>query len=316
MVKKRYAAAQFGLPLCTLLVSLPAYCAGPYRLELHGGFSNTDTNSGSSSTISVPTPQSYQSTVHQATDRFGFSGDYYFRSVETSSGPLQEAAFLARAPSLMFSVSKSHMHSKGQAYTYRSEESDYGLAYQFVAPERPWIGVVSYGTNNQSSRQTSYSVGMGRYVGQRSSVVAEFGNSHYRGTSVRVENLTIQARSLLQIGAQHYLAVSAALHRSRTSQSYAEPYRTYDVGITYYPRDNISIALSTNGDYHYSIPNGRDETRGYLLQANWFLTESITLGVGYETSQERANSAYPSLGNFFDMHSNADGFRLNVSWRH
>ena len=315
MLKKRYTAAQFGLSLCLIIVALPAYSAGPYRLELHGGFSRTDTSSNSSSEFSVPTPQSYQSTDNYSTDSLDFSGDYYFRSIETNNGPLQEAAFLAKASTLTFSVSKSRLYNKGQSYTYRS--NNYDLGYQFVAPERPWIGVVSYGGNNQSLRQTNYSLGMGRYIGRRSSVVAEYGSSHYRGTSLRFETLTIRARSLLRIGAQHYLAVSAALHRSsETSPTHGEPYRTYEFGVTYYPRDDISIALSTNGNYHLNIPYVSDDTRGYLLEANWFLNESITLGAGYETSRERANSAYPGLGYFTVIHSNADGFRLSFSWRH
>lgn len=334
MLQNRCTAARFGLPLYLILLSVPAYGARPYRFELHGGFSRMDTGFSSYANNSVGPVTFIQSTGDQSSDNLKFSGDYYFGSIETNSGPLREAAFLAKASALMFSASDSRTNGKGRitttsmnsTYLTNYRERAYGLRYQFVAPKRPWIGVVSYDHVAISSSTTNYSVGVGRYVGRRTSVVAEYGWSRFQFISARNRTLTIRARTLLQLGTWH-LAVSAALHRYSVDTlagglpvgTYlnGEPVHTYEVGVTYYPRDDVSIALSTKGDYHYSSAFGSEDTHGYRLEADWFLTESIDLGVSYQKNRDRSILGGPSFGGIGALDNvDTDGFQFNVSWRH
>lgn len=340
MLQERCTAANFGLPLCLILVSVSAYGAGPYRFELHGGFSRMNTGFSSYANSPFGPVTLVQSAGNQSSDNLDFAGDYYFGPIETNSGPLQEAAFLAKASALMFSASEARNNGTGKitttsntatlpterTYASAYREKAYGLRYQFVAAQRPWIGVASYDHATINSSTTTYSVGMGRYVGRRTSVVAEYGWSHFQYVPGRNRALTIRARTLLRLGARN-LAVSAALHRYSVDvlagnlpvSTYlnGESVHTYEVGVTYYPRDDVSIALSTNGDYHYSFPYGSEDTRGYRLEADWFFTDSIDLGVSYQKNRDRSILGDPRLGSSGAFNNvDTDGFQFNVSWRH
>lgn len=341
MREDKRVAARFGLPLCLLFVSLPAYDAEPYRLELHGEFSTIKSNDSSYGQFSAPGFGFSQSSAgNTSRDRLGFSGEYFFDPVESNSGPLKEAAFLAKTSGLMFSVSGSDAQGEGRTTTTSDigdagpngtyltdwKARNYNLRYRFVAPQNTWFGVVggSYlvRESNLSSldhKRTRYSVGIGRYVGRRTSVVAKYGRSHLDAgvAGLRDETLSVGVRSLIQLGTRHHLATSALLEQ--TNSVGGESVRTYQVGLAYYPRNDLSIALSTTGNYDYSAPDGdRDgdvHRRGYLLEADWFVTEEIALGIGYETSDDRSNYGDPNAGNFGLAENSADGIRLNVSWR-
>lgn len=268
----------------------------------------------------------------------------------TNSGPLKEAAFLARASALRFAVAHARdesefrgMSTLGGSVTEgsskgESKSNDYRLRYQFVAPGRPWIGVVSYNHGNSTSddlgilrqtqdeRRNSYSVGMGRYVGHRTAVIAEYGRSH-RDTdwrpaidswaglqSVRHETLTLGVHSLLKLGTRRHLGLAAALHETAATGANVsdDSIGSYEVGVTYYPRNDVSIGLSVTGEYTSNTWGG--DRRGYMLEANWFVSESIALGLGYDTSESR-NGFTDSFGFSSAGKYDSEGFRLSASWR-
>ena len=111
---------------------------------------------------------------------------------------------------------------------FDSEASAYGLRYRFVGAEKPWIGTVGYDYADTATSQqgfewgderTGYSLGFGRYVGPRTSVTAEYGRSRtesmvFTGTlpSLRSETLSLEIHSVLPLGNQRHLGLSAALH--------------------------------------------------------------------------------------------------------
>jgi hypothetical protein len=215
------------------------------------------------------------------------------------------------------------------------------LRYQFIAPKRPWIGIVGYGYADNTTeisgisepqetdeKFTSYSVGIGRYVGPRTSVIAEYGRSH-RDTdlrppigiggldsltlSVRHETLTVGVHSLLELGTRRHLGLTAALHETAATSFPDDPIGSYEVGVTYYPRTDISVALSATGEYRTDTNSG--DIHGYMLEGRWFITESVAVGLRYETTDFRLRFA-DSFGFLSTTESNSDGFRFNVSWRY
>lgn len=341
MSTKRCRGWRTGLPLCVLLISFPAYGAEPFRFELRGGFSTVDSDSSSfgSSLIGVE-----RGAGDASTNGLEFAGAYFFRPIEADTGPLREAAFLERAPSLTFSLGKARTDSESTssgifgdfASTRDSEASEYGLRYRFVAPQRPWIGIVSYGYADSATAQhgvavsewdderTSYSLGAGRYVGPRTAVTAEYGRSRLESSpligglvpSLRSESLTIGVHSVLPLGTRRHLGLTAALHETAFTSPVGldDSIGSYELGVTYYPRNDVSIALSTI-DLYDAEPNWGDRDRHeYKLEANWFINRSIAVGMAYETTDSRFGFV-DTFGGGSETRSDSSGFRFNFSWR-
>jgi hypothetical protein len=262
-----------GVPL--LLLSCPAYSDEPYRFELRGGYSAIDSNLASNSSSLLG---SELGIGDESTQGLGFAGDYYFRPIEAASGPLREAAFLERAPTLSFSIADFRTDSESSLSGVfgnvtsigDSEAREYELRYRFVAPQKPWLGIVSYNEADSTTAQlgdewnderTGYSLGVGRYVGPWTAVTAEYGRSRLEISplanvlpaalsSLRSESLTIGVHSVLPLGTQRHLGFSAALHETAvTSTSFDSSVGAYELGVTYYPRNDISIGLSASGEY-------------------------------------------------------------------
>lgn len=250
---------------------------------------------------------------------------------------MNEAAFLARSSGLTFYASSLRVRGEAQltmtpdvlnwgtnaTSVTNLDTRDYDVRYQFVAPEKSWIGIVSGGqvlqdVSGYRARHIKYSVGLGRYIGPRTSVLAEYGRSylHTGFGEFRDETLTVGVHSLLRLGTRRYLGVTAALDQTKPIDGPAV--NTYQIGVAYYPRSDISIGLSTTGDYHNGsfAPNGNEDNRGYVLEASWFLTDSIALGLGYETNIDRSRFSDVTFGSSYATKNAADGFRFNVSWRH
>ena len=117
MLQKKYTAVRFGLSLSLMLLSLTAQSAEPYRLELHGGYSSLTSDDSAYGTVLDPTLGAFAQTSVGETSRhgFAFSGQYYFDPIETSSGPLNEAAFLARSSGLTFYASSLRVRGEAQS---------------------------------------------------------------------------------------------------------------------------------------------------------------------------------------------------------
>jgi hypothetical protein len=165
--------------------------------------------------------------------------------------------------------------------------------------------------------------------GQRTAVIAEYGRLHSEldlpviagppggppavGLSDRFEMLAVEVRSLLPLGTRQHLGFSAAWQKtSATSANAVYPYDgSYDVGVTYYPRSHVSVALSAGRDY--AAREMLPDRQRYLLEANWFATRSLAFGLGYESTDTRIRlNAINVLGSGGD----SDGLRFSVSWRY
>jgi hypothetical protein len=327
-----------GLPL--LLLSCPAYSDEPYRFELRGGYSAVDSNLTSNSSSLLG---SELGIGDESTHGLGFAGDYYFRPIEAASGPLREAAFLERAPALSFSMAETRIDSASSSSgmfgnftsTRDSEASEYELRYRFVAPQKPWLGIVSYNEADSTTAQlggewnderTGYSLGVGGYVGPWTAVTAEYGRSRLEISplanvvpgalsSLRSESLTIGVHSVLPLGTQRHLGLSAGLHETAvTSTSFDSSVGAYELGVTYYPRNDISIGLSASGEYDAPADWENRDRYEYRLEASWFVTPSIAVGLAYETTDSRIGFV-DSFGFGGEAESDSSGVRVNFSWR-
>jgi hypothetical protein len=338
MPQQMASVLRTGLPL--LLLSCPAYSDEPYRFELRGGYSAIDSDLTSNSSSLLGTELGIGD---ESTHGLGFTGDYYFRPLEAASGPWQEAAFLERTPTLSFSIGEARTDSESSSSgifgnfmsTRDSEASEYELRYRFVAAQKPWLAIASYNQTDNTTAElgaewederTGYSLGVGRYLGLRTAVTAEYGRSRLEVSppanilpgalsSLRSESLTIGVHSVLPLGTQRHLGLTAALHETAlTTTSFDSSVGSYELGVRYYPRNDISIGLSAIGEYDTPSGWGDRDRYEYLLEASWFVTPSIAVGLAYETTDSRIGFV-DSFGLGSEAENDSSGFRFDFSWR-
>jgi hypothetical protein len=340
MSKNNRRLLRTALPL--FLSTFSAYGAEPYRFELRGGYSSIDSDSSSNGSSLLG---SELGIGNASTHGLRFAGDYFFRPLEAANGPLQEAAFLERTPTLSFSIGEARTDTEFSSSglfgnfmsTLESEATEYGFRYRFVAPRKPWLGIVSYHETDNTTAQpgrewsderTGYSLGVGRYAGPRTAVTVEYGRSRLELSplvnvlpsplpSLRSESLTIGVHSVLPLGTQRHLGLTAALHetaRTGLDASFDTSVGSYELGVTYYPRNDVSIGLSATGEYDAPADWGARDNYAYSLRANWFVTRSIAVGLAYETIDSRIGIV-DSLGFGGETENDSSGVRFNFSWR-
>src|SRR5690606_19371980 len=355
MLQRTCCGLGSGLLLGLVLMSFPAIGDEPYRLELHGGPSIVDSDFRSLSASMLGSSQSIADTSSKGLE---FGAEYFFRPIEADSGPLWEAAFLERASSLKLSLGASRADSESAATwslggpttettsRTRFERREYELRYRFVATEKPWFGIASYGVADNAAERLGvpaiewddehirYSVGVGRYLGSRTAVTAEYGRSRLESSPVvglspglgspglgssllsrRDRTLSLGVHSVLELRARGHLGLTAAQHEMTFTDpaSSDDSLGSYVIGVSYYPRNNIAIGLSAMG-YHDGDPSLRGSLHEYMLEANWFVTPSIAVGLAYETTDYRLGFV-DSLGFSSGNKDSSSGFRFNFTWR-
>jgi hypothetical protein len=265
MFKKTAIIAGIGL-------ALSATAHADYRWEIGGGYSAGSTDSKLNTTAG-------SAKNSNDADIFKGYGTYYLENVDTSKGPLGEAAFLDHASDITLFGSDGEVDFSNFD---NKDGSTYGAKGRYVA-EGPgwklsgWLMDVGYERREPGDQEIDvYNIGIGNYVTPNTTIVVNY-------ESINVNNGGETDGYSLDVS--HFFAFShgglkADASIGKVIVSDADDIDVYTVGGTWYLNNNLGFGAN----YQNTSDNGY-EINGYSVFTEWFVNENFAVNLAYEEAQ-------------------------------
>jgi hypothetical protein len=214
------------------------------------------------------------------TDQFDVSGTWYMETVDTSKGPLGEAAFLDHASHITLAYTYGEVDLDGQddadgdTYTFDSRYVAEGPGWKLSG----WLVDVGYERFEPEDREVdTWSLGIGKYIFQNTTLVLGYEN-------VNINNGGDADRWGVDL--EHFFPFSgsgglkARAHGGKTVVNDVDDPTTWGIGGTWYIGNNWGISA----DYEKDDIDGF-EVDQVAVGVEWFITESFAVEVFYEDTQ-------------------------------
>jgi len=269
MFKKTALVAGIGL-------ALSVTAQADYRWELGGDYTmgQTDTeiknrDTGTSRSDDVDS------------DVGKLSGTWYMENVDTSKGPLSEAAFLDHASNITVFASDGEVQLSQIGDDNQLDDEDgqrYGIESRYVAEGPGWklsgwlldLGFNRFEPGDQEI--DNFNVGIGNYITPNTTLVANYGNTSLNnGGDSDSYGLDLEHMWLMSNG-----GFKARAGYGVNTVKGADDIDTYQIGGTWYFTNNIGI-----GADYLSTGNDGYEVQGWQVSSEWFITESFAVNLAY-----------------------------------
>jgi hypothetical protein len=269
MFKKTALVAGIGL-------ALSVTAQADYRWELGG-----DYTMGQSDTEIKDRTTGASRSDNVDSDVGTLSGTWYMENVDTSKGPLSEAAFLDHASNITVFGSDGEVQLSQIGNNNQLDDEDgqrYGISSRYVA-EGPgwklsgWLVDVGFNRFEPGDQEIdNFNVGIGNYITPNTTLVANYGNTSVNNGGDSDE---------YSLDLEHMFLMSSGGIKARASYGYTpvknrDDIDTYLVGATWYFTNNIGIGA----DYLNTGTDGY-EVQGWQVNSEWFITESFAVNLAY-----------------------------------
>jgi len=231
---------------------------------------------------------------------YGLSATRYFNPIDTDTGPLGEAVFLARASSV--GMNFAYNSSVSDYYSYKSTDSQYRVEAAFASKQTPvtaWIGVSrmiysfpvqeynsDYEGGLKPNPDTSYTQtiiwntihgGIGAYVADHSHVGIDYTRVISDSDSAGSTHIwKLSGKHLATISETQSLSMSADIQRSVPDVSSASTTRMLTAALEYYFTRATSVGVNFN---KWTI-DGWDYTRiQRTLNVTTYITPTYRAGM-------------------------------------
>lgn len=267
MFKQTSVAAAVGLAL-----SLTAHAADDYRWELGAGYS--------ASKLDLDAKSNGQSdSKHIDSDIWGGYGTYYLKPVDTSKGPLAEAAFLDHASSIKLYADDGQVDlSSLDAKLNDKDGQRYGVSTRYVA-EGPgwqlsgWLVDLDYLRSEPGDKEIdTYNIGIGKYLTEKTTLVLNYGKVNVNNGG-DTDGYSVDLEHLWNLSHGAFKATASA---GKVVVKNADDIDSYAIGGTYYVNDRLGFGAG----YTNTSQDGY-EVDGWNVSADWFVTEKVALSLAY-----------------------------------
>ena len=210
-------------------------------------------------------------------DFIGLSGAYYLQPVDTTKGPLSEAAFLDRSSSIQFAATTGEIDIDG------GDDADvdtYLVSSRLVQKESGWLIDLGYqldkidGSGFDDEDIDTYTIGAGKYILENTAVILSYSNID----SDDAYQLDLEHMWLLEQGG---IKLDAEVGRVVDAGFQSDDLDFWGLSSTYYVNDRLGFGA----DYGQE-ESGASELDSWSLFAEWFVTEQVALSLAYAEQED------------------------------
>ncbi|MCB1843150.1 MAG: putative porin [Halioglobus sp.] len=251
MFKKTAIVAGLGL-------ALSATAQADYRFQADAGISGGDVSS------------------------ITLGGTAFLMPVDDSKGPLGEAAFIDQASSL------SVFYSDGETDVDSANDIElesYGIGGRYVTKETgSWIVDLAYTRDEPGGFEVdNYSIGVGKYLWDTTTLVFSYSNSD-ADAGGDVDSYRVDVDHLWTFGNDGGLKLHGAYGITDIDDdeefSDNDDVDVYEIDATWYITRNFGI-----GGGYSNTEDGGEELEQYLAFAEYFITDSVSVGIAYTEAE-------------------------------
>lgn len=213
----------------------------------------------------------------------GLYGTWYMENVDTSKGPLNEAAFLDHASNITIFGRDGEVDLGSLDRDLDDQDGhSYGIDMRYVA-EGPgwklsgWLMDLGYEYQELGDSDIDfYHVGIGKYLTPNTTLVLDYQTINVNnggdtdGYSVDLDHFFAFSNGGLKVN----------VNAGKVVVSDADDVEIYGIGGTWYLNNNLGFGAG----YQNASQNGY-EVNSWAVNANWFITESFALDLSYGQDQ-------------------------------
>jgi len=268
MFKKTALVAGIGL-------ALSVTAQADYRWELGGDYTMSETEA------EVTTNQGSRISDDLDADVGRLFGTWYMETVDTSKGPLSEAAFLDHASDITIEASDGEVDLSSVDDRLSDEDGQrYSISGRYVA-EGPgwklsgWLVDLGYERAEPGEAEINqYNLGIGNYITPNTTLVLNY-------VKTEPDNSAAEDADSYSLDLEHMWLMSSGGFKARASYGVTtitdvDDVDSYRVGGTWYFTNNIGIGA----DYLNTGTDGY-EVQGWQVSSEWFFTESFAMNLAY-----------------------------------
>jgi hypothetical protein len=215
------------------------------------------------------------------TDVYGAQGTWYLETVDTSKGPLGEAAFLDHSSFITIGASDGEIdltdngNADGQTYNIQTRYVAEGPGWQLSG----WLVDLGYQVAEPGDRTiNTWNAGVGKYITPNTTLVLEYQSSELNnGPGSGIDSYGAALEHFFDL---NHGGVKVRAAGGKTVVSGLDDPTTWALGATWY----ISNNLGFGADFEQTDFNGY-ETNGIRVNAQWFITESFAVDLAYTDIQ-------------------------------
>lgn len=185
-------------------------------------------------------------------------GEVYFDKVDTSKGPLAEAAFLDKASGITIDYTNFKPDAGDSSDTT-------SLDLRYVASEK-WIIEANYESGEDDD---TIGFGFGAYLTDNIDLVG-----HYK-TNDNADYISVTMHGVAPLDGS--AALSYDLGLTNVSPDVGDSESVIDLGVGYYFNKSFGVGID------YSTTTGDLDISSVGLEADWFVTETVDLTLSYVT---------------------------------
>ncbi len=206
-------------------------------------------------------------------------GTWYMENVDTSKGPLSEAAFLDHASNITIFGSDGEVDLSKLDNSLNDEDGQrFGFESRYVAEGPGWKlsgWLVDLGYNRLEPGDAeidNYNLGIGKYITPNTTLVANYGNTSVNnGGDSDSYALDLEHMWLMSHG-----GIKARASYGVNTVKDNDDIDTYRVGGTWYFTNNIGV-----GADYLNVGNDGYEAQGWQVNSEWFITEAFAVNLAY-----------------------------------
>jgi hypothetical protein len=278
--------------------ALSSAAQADYQWELNGAYVTGDIEEGS---------------FEADQDLFVAAGAVFFEPVDTSKGPLAEAAFLDRASGIAVDFENGEIEgSRG----VKADIEGYGIQGRFINKYSGLIFDVGYrqdetetsvayagGDWKETWETDTFSIGLGGYVADNTSLLFSYGNIDTGGSEA--DTYSADVEHLINLGQGAALKLDGGYTYVDPQSRFGDDGNNISLGGTWY----VTRWLGFGVDYERADFDEL-ETDGWTLSAEWFVNEQIAVTLAYTDVE----STYDE-GTYFESQQTSDTVLLGVRAR-
>lgn len=209
-------------------------------------------------------------------DKFTVGGSFYLDSVDTSKGPLGEAAFLDHASD----ISLRYVYTDADDIIEDLDGDEYNISGRYVTDSAGWIFEGSFQRNEPNNAEIdTYSLGFGKYLTDATTLTVTYASADVDdggdtdGYEASVEHLWHWS------GGGFKLEGNAGLINVEDN----DDTNVINIAGTWYITDNLGLRFGTGYTETYN-----QEFLSTDVSVEWFITEQIALSamLGYAESDD------------------------------
>lgn len=301
MFKKTAIVAGIGL-------ALSATAQADYNWQVGAGYARVTVDQETKNTGSD------EKTSNDA-DIVNLNGTYFLETVDTSKGPLGEAAFLDHASSISLAVTDGEVDfndaddQDGQRYSFNSRYVAEGPGWKLSG----WLVDLGYNYFEPGDAEVnSYNIGIGKYVTPNTTLVLGYTAVDVNSGGNPSEQDNTDA---VDLALDHFFAfssgglkTSANIGRIAVDGDDGDDIDSYGLGATWYLNNNWGF-----GANWARLAQDSREVDVYGVNAQWFVTENFAVDLGY--AQSNPDDQNNPLGTGGKLETEIDGFSVGGLFR-